>query len=348
MIDTESIRESLVELGYNLKDLGDHWRSNAKYRDGENPTALKIYKNSGGWYDFVANNKGSYIELLKKTVGEHNKQLIKKYIPSNSSDKFNVKISEIQGQKITMEEIYSEEILKKLLPHYSFYNNRGIDDSVLKEFKSGLATRGQMYQRYVFPVYNNSGKIHGFAGRDMRDDNTGNRPKWKHIGKKTNWVYPYYTIPECRDSIIDSGEVIIVESIGDALNLFQNGIKNILVAFGLDVSSQLACALVGMPVKNIVISFNNDKDKSNNRGLEGSINSYYRLLNFFDKERLRICLPNKNDFGDMDQSDFDKWAKKKDSMDPLKQVSHIISESEKMINNGSLKKIFYRKINELK
>ena len=247
-----------------------------------------------------------------------------------------------------MEETYSEDILKQLLPHYSFYNNRGISDSILKQFKCGLATKGQMYQRFVFPIYNKDYKIHGFAGRDMRQDQSNNRPKWKHLGKKSNWIYPYYTMSECSESINKTKEVIIVESIGDALSLFQYGIKNVLVAFGLDVSSYLACALVSFPIDKVIISFNNDNNKDNNRGLQGSINSYYRLLNFFDKEKVRICLPNKNDFGDMNELDFDKWVVKKDSTDPLKQVPHIISESEKMIKNGSLKKIFYKKIKELK
>ena len=69
--------------------------------------------------------------------------------------------------KIEMEEVYSLDQLTKLLPHYKFYNNKGISSSLLKILKAGLATRGQMYQRFVFPIFNQHGQIHGFSGRDM-------------------------------------------------------------------------------------------------------------------------------------------------------------------------------------
>ena len=44
---------------------------------------------------------------------------------------------------------------------------------------------------------------------------------------------------------IDEKSVILVESIGDLLNLHQNGFKNVLVSFGLDIS-KLLCHLVGL------------------------------------------------------------------------------------------------------
>ena len=38
-------------------------------------------------------------------------------------------------------------------------------------FKGGLATEGAMYQRFVFPIYNDEQKICGFSGRDMTTSN---------------------------------------------------------------------------------------------------------------------------------------------------------------------------------
>ena len=58
--------------------------------------------------------------------------------------------------------------------------------TTLKKLKGGLSTRGQMYQRFIFPIYNEYRQIIGFAGRDMI--NKEGRPKWKHIGKKTKWL----------------------------------------------------------------------------------------------------------------------------------------------------------------
>ena len=46
-------RDVLEELGYKLVDCGDSWRTSAIYRGGDNPTAVKVYKNTGVWTDYV-------------------------------------------------------------------------------------------------------------------------------------------------------------------------------------------------------------------------------------------------------------------------------------------------------
>ena len=47
------VKSVLEKLGYRLSDFGDAWRTSALYRGGDNPTALKIYKNTGVWTDYV-------------------------------------------------------------------------------------------------------------------------------------------------------------------------------------------------------------------------------------------------------------------------------------------------------
>ena len=63
-------------MGYILIDCGDHWRTRALYRDGDNETAVKIYKNTGVWMDFVE-NKGSkpFEALVKSTLKDNPKEL---------------------------------------------------------------------------------------------------------------------------------------------------------------------------------------------------------------------------------------------------------------------------------
>ena len=47
------IEEALNELGFKLNDRGPYWQTSAIWRNGDNPTAIQIYKNSGVWRDFV-------------------------------------------------------------------------------------------------------------------------------------------------------------------------------------------------------------------------------------------------------------------------------------------------------
>jgi hypothetical protein len=234
--NTTDVKSVLEKLGYRLSDFGDSWRTSALYRGGDNPTALKIYKNSGVWTDYVDGNKSMPLAaLVQKTLGTSDHKIISEYINTEKKDSFRYNKNK---SKIQMEETFPEEALDRLLPHYKFYNLKNISDETLKFYKCGLATTGAMNNRYVFPIYNQVGKICGFSGRDASNNQT--RPKWKHMGRKTNWSYPLYlgagSKLEVIESIDQKKEVILVESIGDSMALFENGYKNNLVTFGLDVS----------------------------------------------------------------------------------------------------------------
>jgi len=318
----ERIQEILESFGYKLIDRGKYWHSNAAYRDGDNGTALQIWKNSGVWRDFVEGSVAlPFAKLIEVHLGTNDKKVIGKYFSTEyrSSEK-----THSQQDRIVMEKTYSEDLLEDLFPHYNFYNEKGITDDILKFLKGGYATKGKMLKRFVFPIYNEEGLIHGFSGRDM--SNRENVPKWKHIGRKSKWIYPYY-VPDNNELHIDkeieeSKSVILVESIGDLLNLHQQGIKNVLVTFGLDISPTLICHLISLDVDKIIISFNNDYDKSSNRGARAAVKNYLKLLNHFCFDQVYICLPTKTDFGEMSSQDFINWNQK--CLDSLHEKSKSI------------------------
>lgn len=319
-IDVES---TLNSLGYDLSDKGDYWQTNALFRNGDNKTALQIYKNSGVWKDYVNNTSFMpFKKLVQLTLNSNDDHLIDKFIKSKDLSFDN----EVQFQKrelITMEKIYPDSMLERLLPHYVFYENRGISPEVLKLFKGGLCTEGKMYQRFVFPIFNIHGKIHGFSGRDMLEKE--NRPKWKHIGIKTKWIYPHLL---SRPRISESKSVILVESIGDVLNLYQNNIFNVLCCFGVDISPSLISYLCSFEIDNIFISFNNDLNKPINAGKQGAVKSFFKLLNYFNFEKIRICLPLANDFGDMNEPEMNKWIEKKDEYSRSFDMNYYFSVLE--------------------
>ena len=306
---SDKIKDILTNLGYKLTDCGNHWRTNALYRGGKNPTAVQVYKDSGVWVDYVKDSKALPLEyLVQATLQTNDKEEIKKVIGGYD---FSISRKEIiERPKLTMEKTYPDAILNKLLPHYKFYNKRGVSDETLMFFKGGLATEGAMYQRFVFPIYNDDQKICGFSGRDMTTSNP-NRPKWKHVGKKSEWIYPFY-LPQSHENLVESSilredEVILVESIGDLLQLHEQGIKNVLVTFGVSLSSKLLCFLVSLGCSRIVLSLNNDSDKDHNRGLIGSFKCYLKLLNYFNRDNIIVHPPTCKDFGEMHPEDFNPW-----------------------------------------
>ena len=327
------IESSLIELGYQLKDFGNHWRANAVYRNGNNPSALMIYKDTGVWRDFVENKTPMpFRKLVELTLNTRDINVINKYIDLQSSTEFEDK--NYKKEILEMERIYPNECLKKLFPNFSFYEKRGIDESVQKMYKCGLASAGKMYRRIVFPIYNDNSQIFGFSGRKV-DDNT-DAPKWKHIGLKSNWIYPAM-IPDFPE-ILD--EVILVESIGDSMALTQNEITNNLVMFGLDCSPKLLNFLVSKNLKQITISTNNDNESSINRGLIAAIKVLIKLSSFFDLDIIKIKPPLMNDFGDMqnlkDPNIFDQW--KKSEPLSIESILKIVKENTSEFNKAKLNK----------
>lgn len=344
---TEDIYEVLTSLGYSLQDRGHYWQTNALFRQGDNKTALQIYKDTGVWRDYVNNTPPLKFEkLIERSYGDRPEE-VKKILKDRDISALQERSKPLE-HKLSMETIYDPDSVKKLLPHYRFYNDRGIKDQVLKELHGGLATQGQMYQRFVFPIYNEFGQIHGFSGRDMTDKD--GRPKWKHVGKKSKWIYPAY-VPNSLNLLNlleENKDLILVESIGDLLALHNNGIYNCLVTFGLDVSPAIISLLPQLNSPRLILAFNNDYTGSENRGLDACIKNYLKLMSYCDPDKLCICLPVSNDFGDMDENGFEKWNKKLNDIDHNIQRESVIKKAQELAANKNLSKRLLKNFNSLK
>lgn len=348
MNNPEKIKEALDRLGYKLADRGAYWQTNAIFRGGDNMTAIQIYKNTGVWKDYVTGTQFlPFKVLVAQTAGSENKNLedLLQDIEQGKNNIENVK-------KLEMEKVVDPSVVENLLPHHDFYLKKGINEHTLKHFKSGASTGGKMYQRYVFPIINEHDEIHGLSGRDLSKRENSNRPKWKHSGKTSSWVYPLYlkdadgSFPT-RESIDSKGEVVIVESVGDCVSLYDNGFKNCLVSFGLNISSKLICALTEICPQKLFISFNNDSSSEENRGLIASIKNYCKLLRYFDYEKLYICLPNKKDFGEMSADDYDAWREKIKNIDQSVLIKNIKKQATKLHKERKLSASLFKNLKVL-
>lgn len=286
---SKSVRDLLVELGYKPKDSGKYWRVKALFR-GSKDYNIAVNKKTGGWVDFSHGRKGGIDDLVKITLGQN-----------ADVESYTYGVNLDFSEEITMPKTYDPECLERLLPNYSYWNERGVSDITLKELNNGVAHSGKMYRRSVFPIFNPDGKIYGFAGRAIAD---GERTKWKLIGGKSNWAYPYYFN---KDAIHSAEEVIIVESIGDFLSLYENGVKNILIAFGVTIGRGLLNKLLKLNY-NIVVAFNNDSG-GNYAGNIAAIKNFVKLSELFDLDSLSVKLPPKKDFGDCSADDIERWKK---------------------------------------
>lgn len=280
-------RSALVDLGYHLTDFGKYWRTSANYRGGDNNTALKIYKNTGVWSDFTKGSESFPFErLVTLSAGSVNqaKALLSKY-------ELDERLEFEKRELIEMDTVYSEEILEKLFPNFKLYNDKRISNATMSKFNCGYASSGKMYRRIVFPIYNEHQQIIGFTGRRI-DDSVSNEdsPKWKHIGKKRNWVFPS-RCPKYNCEIEEKSEAILVESVGDCLALVESGVNNSLVTFGIGVSSSVIAFLIEKGVRNIIIAGNNDFDSKENHGVKGMVKIFLDLVQYFDVSNIKMKLP---------------------------------------------------------
>lgn len=320
----KKIEKILVELGYDLVDKGRFWQTNALYRNGDNRTAIQIWKDTGIWKDFVQNTRYLPFKKLIELSTHYGYDKIDSLLEGlNNNDTFN--FERPKCNKMPIDQFFDHQEVKTLLPHYAFYNKKGISDDTLKKYNCGFSMSGKMNGRFVFPIYDQNGKVIGVSGRHLLWKEGCNYPKWKHLGRKANWIFPAYNkCEDFRKSLSTAKEVVIVEGIGDSLALTEQGTLNHFVAFGLEISSKQMSWLSSLNAQKIIIATNNDKNKEKNRGLDAAIKIFLKLIEVFDIDKVDVKLPCAKDFGEMLENgqDIGEWTGKK--VDKLAQVQFIL------------------------
>jgi hypothetical protein len=297
-MDQVNVYQILIDLGYKLKDCGKEYRTRPLYRDSDNDTVLKIYKDTGHWFDFKENISGDFSSLVGMTLKLEDPIKAKEWLKDKNFTFHQPKEASKPLLKSTKK--FDLDLLSNLENDQSYWNKRGINDETLNQFKGGVGKAGKMKNRYVFPIFDIKNNIIGFSGRDVTNLS---KIKWKHLGEKNDFVYPLFLNSEAIET---QKQVILVESIGDMLSLYQAGIKNILVTFGTSLSLGILNYLLKIDIKKIYISLNNDSNK-NNAGNIGAEKTYSRLKRYFDDKQLKIALPTKKDFGEMNKEEILQW-----------------------------------------
>jgi hypothetical protein len=295
-----NIHQILTNIGYSLKDYGREYRTKPLYRESDNDTVLRIYKDTGFWVDFKENISGDFHLLIKKTLKLETEDQAKTWLKNKN---FNYTRSENIQPKIKDKKIFDKELLLKLEKNHEYWVNRRVKEQTLTLFQGGIARAGKMKNRYVFPIFNSKEEIVGFSGRDITNQS---KIKWKHLGDKSNWCYPTYLN---LNILKDEKEVYLIESIGDCLALWDANIKNTIITFGLEISTAILNLLLKIDPNRIYISFNNDKDK-NRAGNDAAQKGVNKLLRYFDRRQLEIKLPEKKDFGEMTTEEIIQWKTK--------------------------------------
>lgn len=296
-------KDVLLELGFKIsQESSDYYRMRPIYRDSDNDSALIVYKNNGWCIDNPENEQFPFSVLVAKTMGASVKDAKKWLISKDRS--YEVCAAHSQKDRIELPEKHSITELGHTTRSFKFYLDKGISEKTLDDFGCVFCHSGKMSNRLTFVIRDPRGIIRGFSGRDALNYKDSTRPKWKHLGKSKFFCYPgYITSP----FITQTKQLILVESIGDALAAYDAGYKQILVLFGLNLSKELLCYIMTLNPEKIYLCLNNDKDKKNNRGQAAAEKVMNKLLKVFPKDDVINIVPPKNDLGDMNKEEIQKF-----------------------------------------
>ena len=288
------VKDILTNIGYTLFDSGKEYRTKPLYRDSSSNNVLCIKKDTGRWIDFKENRYGNLEELVQITLDLKDLNEAKSYISNN----FQLRLPKVEKEKLKSPTVFNKKNLNYIIPDYSYWKKRGVSSETLEIFESGVMRSGKMKDRYVFPIFDKADSLVGIAGRDITENQS---LKWKLVGEKRSWAYPLkYNLKY----LLSQKEVYLVESIGDMLALWEAGIKNCIVTFGLAITSKTKQVLMVIDPKKIYISFNNDENQAGNTAAR---KAYDNLRRQFDVSQLEIKLPSENDFGCMSKGEIIKW-----------------------------------------
>lgn len=284
------IHDFLTSNGYSLIECGDFYRTKALYRNGKGLN-LTIHKTKGHFKDWVSGASGSFKDLVALITGaEVTDEKLKELLAR-------VEAAPAPVEKIKVMTKLDPSILDTLLPDYSFYLRRGISEETQKLFKIGLCTSGKLRNRYVVPVFcHKTGALIGLTGRYYKDD-SGDKAKWMHQCPTKEFLWPMHL----NDAIIrEKKEIIITESAGDTLALWEMGKKNTICLFTTAASPKVInyiCGIYGL--KKVWIALNNDAAK-NSAGNNAAEKLRKKLLGFFSEEAVQIVYPpgGANDWSD--------------------------------------------------
>ena len=285
--------------------------------DSDNLNGLCLSLNTMTFYDFKTLQKGSVLDLLSILTGL-NKYLVMFEIKS-LVDKSNYELSKIDNNEFI--EYEKKELLDYPVRLLDLFPNI-ISDLFLKD---NINETSQLLfnikydketDRVLIPVMFKN-RLVGMIGRYNNSEVPKKLPKYYPI-----LVYPksevLFGYDICKDTILNTGTVILVESEKSVMKSIQIGLFNTLAVGGSNVSKSQIKLLEELKVKRVFISFDSDKEEEK---------LLIQINKWFEKSNIKVYFTNNNTKYISEKSCiFDmNWDKKK-------TLNYIKKYSTKILN----------------
>lgn len=143
--------------------------------------------------------------------------------------------------------------LKNLITKHPFVQARGISTEMQELFGVGVATRGIMKDRLVFPIHNANGELVAYCGRFVSDDIPGDAPKYLLPSgfKKELELFNWHRVKD------EPGPLVLVESYFSVLKLHELGCR-CASPMGRSLSEEQIALLSKAAATEVVLLFDGD------------------------------------------------------------------------------------------
>ena len=134
---------------------------------------------------------------------------------------------------------YAEPQWDSLLKHFE---KLGIEPQLLVDLGLVSQSKGKYFDKYrnrvIFPILNTRGKVIGFGGRAIGEDN----PKYLNSSESSVFMKKnnLYGLSLTRSEITKEGSAILVEGYMDVIALYQGGVRNCCASLGTALTENQA------------------------------------------------------------------------------------------------------------
>lgn len=255
--DPDKIFTVLEALGYTPHDKGKY--IHCKNLDGDNESAIVIYKEKLKYINYTRDKKGNIVTLimntkdcsfpealrwLAKTLGiKADKPRVKVHYPFGG---FYRKLQPEDSERVTFTKYSDDDLPPADSLSYRFFKD-GITYDV--QWKWGIRYDHNNDSIWI-PIKNTNGKLVGAKARNNNDDDFSRRWYMPLAYPKSGVLYGFF---ENYKNIIEKGIVIVVESEKGVLQLCSMGIHIGVALGGHDISQIQARYLKALQCKIILV-----------------------------------------------------------------------------------------------
>jgi DNA primase len=162
-----------------------------------------------------------YIQLLRSPAGQIARQyLAKRGLTPDTVETFQLGYSDPSGQA-----------LLRRLQQDGFTPDQLRESSLVREREGGNGFYDAFRGRLMFPIHNETGKIIGFGGRALNDED---QPKY--LNSKDSLLYNkshvLYNMNRAKDAIRRNGRAVLVEGYMDVIGVWAAGVHEVVASCG--------------------------------------------------------------------------------------------------------------------